>query len=169
MKSEGIHTVVILGCRVTKDGHGRALVGALSRRVATGAALLREDQGLRVVVSGGRAWGGVVEADAMAEGLRRAGVAEDRIERERRSRSTRQNARYVGALLGARRISLVTCDWHLPRAVALFEEHGFHVDGVPAPSPRTRWSTRLWRWGRERVAAKLDRLDRMTLRLRSDG
>jgi uncharacterized SAM-binding protein YcdF (DUF218 family) len=169
MKSEGIHTVVILGCRVTQDGDRRALVGALSRRVATGAALVREDPRLRVVVSGGRAWGGVVEADAMAEGLRRAGVPEDRIERERRSRSTRQNARFVRALVEARRIALVTCDWHLPRAVALFEEHGFEVEGVPAPSPRTRWSLWLWRWGRERVAAKLDRLDRMTLRLRSDG
>src|SRR5271166_6360367 len=120
MTNEGIHAVVILGCRVTRDGAGGPLVGALCRRVKTGAVLAREEPWARVVASGGRAWRGVLEADAMAEGLRRAGVLEARIERERRSCSTRQNARYVAMLLGACRIKLVTCDWHLPRAVALF-------------------------------------------------
>jgi uncharacterized SAM-binding protein YcdF (DUF218 family) len=156
------HAVVILGCRVVRDARTGRLEGALSRRVEAGASVARArgpDGGMpRVVVTGGRAWRGVLEADAMAEDLRRAGIPRDRIERERRSRSTRQNARYVAAMLGPSSIAVVTCDWHLPRAVELFRAHGFDVEGVPVAGPPCGRRRRVWRWGRERVATILDRL-----------
>jgi uncharacterized SAM-binding protein YcdF (DUF218 family) len=158
MTAARLHAVVILGCRVVRDGATGRLVGALSRRVEMGAAIARDEGTARVVVAGGRAWNGVVEADAMAEGLERAGIAVGRVERERRSWSTRQNASYVAAILGAGRIAVVTCDWHLPRAVELFRKHGFDVLGVPVPTPPCAASARVWRWGRERVATLLDRL-----------
>ena len=82
------------------------------------------------------------------------------IERERASRNTRENARFTARLLesrGVRRVTLVTCEWHLPRAAALFREHGLDVEAVPvAPGPSTL-RVRAYRVVRERIAARLDR------------
>jgi uncharacterized SAM-binding protein YcdF (DUF218 family) len=161
MTPDFVEAIVVLGCRLEWDGAGR-LVGAGGRRVEAAAALVRElgarGRGPRIVASGGRAWDGVFEADAMGEELARRGVDPMRIDRERGSRSTRENARNTRALLGPLRAAVVTCDWHLPRALALFRAEGFEVCGVPAPSGSARWTRRLYRWGRERVARALDRL-----------
>jgi cyclophilin family peptidyl-prolyl cis-trans isomerase len=98
----------------------------------------------------------VVEADAMRAELTRAGVPADAIVRERCSLSTRENARYTAQLLrrrGIDRIVVVTCDWHLPRALAAFGRAGLEVEGFAAPSLATPWRRRMMRWGRERVLA----------------
>jgi cyclophilin family peptidyl-prolyl cis-trans isomerase len=98
----------------------------------------------------------VVEADAMREELVRAGVPADAIVRERCSLSTRENARFTAALLrrrGMRRVTVVTCDWHLPRALAAFRRAGLEVEGFAAPSVAVPWRRRVVRWGRERVLA----------------
>jgi cyclophilin family peptidyl-prolyl cis-trans isomerase len=98
----------------------------------------------------------VVEADAMRTELVRAGVPADAIVRERCSLSTRENARFTAALLsrrGVRRVTVVTCDWHLPRALAAFRRAGLEAEGVPAPSLAVPWRRRVVRWGRERVLA----------------
>jgi uncharacterized SAM-binding protein YcdF (DUF218 family) len=112
-----------------------------------------------VVATGGRAWGGLVEADGMADELLRQGVPPDRIVRERLSLSTRDNARYTAAQLkkrGIERAIVVTCAWHLPRATALFRRQGLKVEGVGAVDVGASLATRVYRWGRERVAARLD-------------
>ena len=159
----GVETIVVLGCRVCWDPASGRLVGALARRVEGGAAVARRLD-VPVVTSGGRAWGGVLEADAMADELARCGVDAARVLRERRSRSTRENAQHVAELLlrgdpgVRRRIVVVTCDWHLPRATALFQARGFEVAGAPVPSGHAGLGTRAWRWGREHVAGALDRL-----------
>jgi len=109
-----------------------------------------------VVASGGRRWHGVVEADAMRSELVRAGVPAEAIVRERCSLSTRENARFSAALLGRRgiqRVTVVTCDWHLPRALAAFRRAGLEVEGFAAPSVTVPWRRRVVRWGRERVLA----------------
>jgi uncharacterized SAM-binding protein YcdF (DUF218 family) len=146
---------VVLGCRVALDGEGR-LVGALARRVGVAAeayARLAHPRAV-VVASGGRRWAEAVEADAMARELRRLGVPEGAIVRERCSLSTRDNARFAVAALARRgiaRATVVTCAWHLPRAVALFEGEGVEVVGLASPPGNARWTARVWRWGRERV------------------
>lgn len=150
-----LRAVVVLGCRVVLDGEGR-LVGALGRRVATAAALYgrRADEDTVVVASGGRSWAGLVEADAMARELTRLGVPERAVVRERCSLSTVDNARFGVAALARRGIdagAVVTCAWHLPRAVVLFEGQGLRVEGVAAAAGEARLASRIWRWGRERV------------------
>jgi cyclophilin family peptidyl-prolyl cis-trans isomerase len=98
----------------------------------------------------------VVEADAMRTELVRAGVPAETIVRERCSLSTRENARFTAALLrrrGMRRVIVVTCDWHLPRALAAFRRAGLEVEGAPAPSLAIPWRRRVVRWGRERMLA----------------
>jgi uncharacterized SAM-binding protein YcdF (DUF218 family) len=58
---------------------------------------------------------------------------------EDRSLNTAENARFSAALLtelGAQRIFVVTCDFHMRRALSEFGRLGFDVLGLSAPSPR---------------------------------
>src|SRR5260370_33800172 len=73
--------------------------GTLARRIEAAAALYRRvaDQNTLVIASGGRRWGGVVEADVIARELARQGVPVNAIVRERCSLSTRDNARFAAA------------------------------------------------------------------------
>jgi cyclophilin family peptidyl-prolyl cis-trans isomerase len=124
---------------------------------AAASAFASNGSGVAVVIaSGGRAWGGVVEADAMKRELARLGVPGALIVCERGSLSTRDNARYSAAVMrrrGLARATVVTCDWHLPRALAAFRRAGVEATGAAAPSGPSLLRRRLWRWGRERVLA----------------
>ncbi len=95
----------------------------------------------------------------MAEALAALGVPEPRIVRERLSYTTRENARYVAALCARRgmdRVAIVSCVWHLPRAVRLFEAQGLHVTAqVPAPDVPRSLARYLWLRGRERMLLAL--------------
>ncbi|HTQ41222.1 MAG TPA: ElyC/SanA/YdcF family protein [Polyangiaceae bacterium] len=158
--------VCVLGCGFELDAGNvvAPLPGALTRRVSSAvsaaAHVAREQRGdgepALVVASGGRRWHGVIEADAMRAELVRAGVPAETIVCERCSLSTRENARFTAALLrrrGMRRALVVTCDWHLPRALAAFRRTGLEVEGFAAPSVAIPLRRRVVRWGRERVLA----------------
>lgn len=151
--------VVVLGCRIAFDG--ASLKGAAGRRART-AALAAKTRGADVVVcSGGRAWDGHVEADALADELVARGIDARRIIRERRSHSTLENARFTRVLLGDRGVTdviVVTCEWHMPRALGLFRAEGFAAEAFAADSGNASLTTRAYRAVRERVAARLDRL-----------
>jgi uncharacterized SAM-binding protein YcdF (DUF218 family) len=156
--------VIVLGCRVVFDGARRLAPGALRRRVEKGAELYRaraERAGAEtiVVVSGGRHWGEIVEADAMAAELARLGVPIGAVVRERCSLSTRDNARFTAETLrrrGISRASVVTCAWHLPRALTLFVREGIEAEGIAAREGQpVRLRSRLWRWGVERVLTQV--------------
>ncbi len=163
----------------------RLAPGALSRRVTTAASEWHRLESERskpldveserskpldspplVVVCGGRAWGEdgrrVVEADAMACALVRLGVPEEVIVRERASMTTRENGIYTAAVCarrGIRRVALVTCAWHLPRATKLFEACGLEVvRGISAGESSTGWSAWAWRRVKERILMTLPAL-----------
>src|SRR5690606_18964589 len=115
----GSVAVCVLGCR-----SGSA---ALARRARAGRDAFVDQRAALVVACGGLAWGGRVEADEIARILRDGGVPEQAVVRERSSRDTWENARHAAALLGpmgVRKVVLVTCAWHLPRARRLFERAG---------------------------------------------
>jgi uncharacterized SAM-binding protein YcdF (DUF218 family) len=125
---------------------------------AAARAFEREEYAF-LVASGGRAWDEVVEADAMRDALVRLGVPAERILRERCSHTTRGNARFTSALLsriGIDQALLVTCDWHATRASILFRRCGIRIEVAQAESPRAGLLARAWRWGRERVATRVD-------------
>jgi len=149
--------LVVLGCRPLWSNDGD-LKGALGRRVRT--AWERRGAGdAWFLVSGGRTWGGVVEADAMADALARAGVPRGSILRERCSLTTRDNARLSAAILrriGVSKITLVTCEWHMARAAMLFRRAGVEPDLLPAPTPATTPLLRWYRAGHEWVSTRLD-------------
>ena len=91
----------------------------------------------------------------MARELLLRGVPERAIVRERCSFSTRENARFTAEVLrrrGTDAAAVVTCAWHLPRAVALFSRAGVVAEPVEATGAEDLpWHARLWRWGLERV------------------
>lgn len=126
--------LVVLGCRVQA---GQPSPAGL-RRVERAALAFREQGARLVIVSGGKLWQGVMEADAFAQALRARGVPGERLLTERESLTTRGNARGVASLLrehGADNVGLVTCDWHMRRALWLFRRLDLDPVAVPAPSP----------------------------------
>jgi cyclophilin family peptidyl-prolyl cis-trans isomerase/vancomycin permeability regulator SanA len=152
-----MRVIVVLGCAVAFGESGRLAPGPLQRRVETAVGTYAD---LRlsgvaetlVIASGGRRWGRAVEADAMAAELSARGVPASAIIRERASLSTRDNARFAAAALarrGLRSALLVTCAWHMPRALALFARAGVDVTPVAAAGPRPTTSQKLWRRARE--------------------
>ncbi|HXX66909.1 MAG TPA: YdcF family protein [Polyangiaceae bacterium] len=153
--------IVVLGCAVRIDAEGHLRPGALSGRIAAGAqAYERSHQGTVVIVSGGRHWGAFVEADVMGRELIRRGVPPGAVVRERCSLTTLDNARFSAAILrrrGLHRALLVTCSWHVPRAVKLFAMAG--IDAMPVPAcegPSAPLMRRVWRAARERFLSWIE-------------
>jgi uncharacterized SAM-binding protein YcdF (DUF218 family) len=136
MSANAKDAIVVLGCRVGKDGRAS---GALLRRCQRAATAFQDGLGPLVVACGGRRWHGRAEAEVMRATLLEFGVPADRVVCELYSYTTRGNARHGGTLLrqlGASKIALVTCDFHLRRALWLFRSAGFDAVGLSCQSPR---------------------------------
>ncbi|HEX6277394.1 MAG TPA: YdcF family protein [Polyangiaceae bacterium] len=143
--------LVLLGCPV----RGTPLSGAAARRVERAASAYHEGLAPVLVVSGGRRWNGVVEADALARALAELGVPREALLLERESRTTHENAVKTAHLLlasGRRSVGVVTCDWHLRRALYCFRRAGFDAAGLFAVSPPIPPLRALFRALRERGA-----------------
>lgn len=147
--------LVVLGCRVRRSPSG-ALEGALARRADTAAqhfASLGPNARPLVIVAGGRAWSGELEADVLFDALRERGIPIQRIALERCSLSTTDNARFVAEMLRRRQLDdvrIVTCEWHAPRAKEAFFASGIPAEVIGAPCPLGGWGRR-WVELRERV------------------
>lgn len=97
------------------------------RRAEAAAALAKERPSAVVILSGRiglHPYDGVAEAEMMAEVLRAAGIPEERLRVEDRSRDTIGNAlltadRFLRGL-EPRPITVVTSPFHLPRALYVF-------------------------------------------------
>jgi uncharacterized SAM-binding protein YcdF (DUF218 family) len=151
-------SLVLLGCRVLGPA---ALAPPATRRAQRALQAFRAGGFARILACGGKAWAGVREADALGDYLIEQGVPEAAIERERWSRSTRQNAHYAARLLlprGQRRVALVTCDWHMARALRCFRGAGFDAQPITTPSPAVPFAEVLLRSGRERVSLLVDQV-----------
>jgi uncharacterized SAM-binding protein YcdF (DUF218 family) len=150
-----LSALVVLGCRV-QDGQ---LSAAALRRVERAARAFREHGADVVIASGGKLWQGAMEADVFARGLAARGIPSELVLSERESLTTRGNARGVRRLLRERavtRIGLVTCDWHMPRALRIFRSVGLDPIAVPAASPARPLHVVSVRWLRERASLALD-------------
>lgn len=152
-----LDALVLLGCRIELDGRP-SLAGQRRARVLADA--FHSGRAPLCVVSGGRRWHGVAEAEALMAELSRLGVPADAMLPELRSLSTCENARGARDVLqplGASRVGVVTCDWHARRALACFRAAGFVAEAIPAPSPTVPPIFRARREARERFSYWLDR------------
>lgn len=153
---EPLDAIVVLGAALRPSG---ALSRILEERIAAAAALYHAGGAPLVIASGGTTNGAPrAEAEAIAEGLREAGVPD--VIAETRSRTTAENARYTAALLaarGAQTVWLVTQPFHGRRAAHLFRRAGltarvWHIaDSLQYRNRRraVRWLVREYAaWGK---------------------
>ena len=129
--------VIILGAGV----NGRTPSLCLKVRLDAALAYLADKPAVPVVVTGGLGEGEeITEAACMAEYLSAHGIAPTRILREEKALNTGENLAFSLALLREEgfdaegRIAVVTSDYHLARAKALFGGDGFIPVAAPMPA-----------------------------------
>ncbi len=148
--------IVVLGCRIQPTGRPAP---AASRRAAAGASAFLSRVAPLVIASGGRRWGEHVEARAIGRAVLDLGVPSSALIEELVSLSTRENAVFSAAILrglGGRRAAVVTCPWHMARALACFRRVG--VEALPFPTQRAALSPlgRLYLQAHEAVCRPRD-------------
>jgi uncharacterized SAM-binding protein YcdF (DUF218 family) len=138
----GADAVVVLSAGAITLSAGGHVVGILTRpamlRVLEAARVSKVINARLVVASGGNPRPDLLllpESRMLRDALIDAGVPPDRIVEESVSRTTREQAEQVPAVLrahGIRRFVLVTSSVHMRRAIALFRSAG--LDPVPSIS-----------------------------------
>jgi cyclophilin family peptidyl-prolyl cis-trans isomerase/uncharacterized SAM-binding protein YcdF (DUF218 family) len=157
LRAVSFDVLIVLGCRVPNG----ELSHAALRRVERAARAYRDEGATLVITCGGKSWSYFKECEVFARGLVARGVALEHLVQERESLTTLGNARGVARLLRGRpagRVGLVTCDWHMPRALRLFRQVGLVAVPVPAPSPARPLHATVVRSLRERIGLMLDLL-----------
>lgn len=155
--------IVVLGCRILPSGR---LGGPAARRAATAASAYRAGVAPIIVASGGRRWGAQVEARVFRQEIVRAGVPSEAVIEELCSLSTFENAIFSAAVLRRLRprggpslrprAAIVTCPFHLPRALANFRAAGVDAIAFPAPAVRASLPGRTYLRAHEFVCSALD-------------
>jgi uncharacterized SAM-binding protein YcdF (DUF218 family) len=164
--------IVVLGCRIAPSGRlapaeggtlapaeGSTLGAPAARRAATGASAFFAGIASRIVVSGGRRWGSQSEARALRRALLLAGVPAAAVVEELCSLSTYENAVFSAAVMarmGARRAAVVTCPWHMARALGSFRAAGVDAEPLPAGTVEMSRIERLYLEIHEVVCTALD-------------
>ncbi|MEY3612718.1 MAG: hypothetical protein RJB14_2440 [Pseudomonadota bacterium] len=119
------------------QAHGQVPLGGAAERMTVPVGLMRQHPQLQLVFSGGEGRllaTGVTEAELAKAFYQQQGVDMARVVLEGGSRTTRENAIQVAALLGERCKQpwlLVTSAWHMPRSVPEFEAVGCQVTPYP--------------------------------------
>ena len=131
--------VIVLGCEVKGVMPSRTLAG----RINTAVEWLQGHPDVRCVLSGGKGDKEMIsEAECMYRYMTARGIEPERLIKEDRSVSTRENLLFSMRLLeeegGApREIAIVTSEFHEARAGLVAERLGIRAGSVPAPT--TLW------------------------------
>ena len=134
LPEENADYLIVLGAQIRESGPS----AVLQFRLDAAADYLNENEGTMCIVSGGQGYNEPFpEAEGMRESLVRAGISEDRILMETRSRNTDENIEFSKAFIDPANdsVCIVTNNFHVYRALFLAKKHGLsHVSGLPAPS-----------------------------------
>lgn len=130
--------IVVLGAQVYADGQ---LSPQLELRME--AALAEYERLPRLIITcGGRGKNEPApEGDLMRKWLLDKGVPENMVFSESTSTNTMQNLKNARRFLpeGENRITVITSDYHLPRALQLARDAGFDPDGIGSPCKPEYW------------------------------
>jgi uncharacterized SAM-binding protein YcdF (DUF218 family) len=138
--------MIVLGGAIGPEvsaARGTPALNEAAERITTAVALARQYPAARIIYSGGNAslvLAGGIEADYAADLFESLGIPRGRIETERRSRNTIENAEFSKAMAAPKpgeRWLLVTSAYHMPRAIGAFRRAGFAVEACPVD-----WRTR---------------------------
>ncbi len=129
-------TVIVLGCKVYGD---RPSI-MLQRRLDAAYDYLKANPGSLCIVSGGQgADEPVSEADCMYAYLLEKGISADRLYKEARSTSTRENLLFSEEIIRAEKmnttIALVTNEFHEYRASLVARDLGLENYSIPGATP----------------------------------
>jgi uncharacterized SAM-binding protein YcdF (DUF218 family) len=129
-----IKYIVVLGGGHTSDPNvptASQLSSASLIRLVEGIRLHRELPGTKIILSGGRGFGPVPEAETLSQVAQALGVTPEEMIVEKVSQDTEAQARIIKEIVSQDKFILVTSASHLPRAVALFKKQ--RMDPVPSP------------------------------------
>lgn len=130
--------IVVLGAQVYQDGQ---LSPQLELRMQ--AALAEYERLPRLIVTcGGQGKNEPApEGDVMRQWLLNKGVPDNMVFSESTSTNTMQNLKNARRFLpeGENRITVITSDYHLPRAIQLARDAGFDPDGIGSPCKPEYW------------------------------
>ena len=124
--------VIVLGCQVYSTG---SLSPQLELRLRAALDTYRAHPRL-IVCCGGQGEGEPApEGQVMRDWLIAQGIPEADVIAECESMNTRQNLEYAKRLLpeDVRCVTVITSDYHLPRALALARDTGLDADGIGSP------------------------------------
>jgi uncharacterized SAM-binding protein YcdF (DUF218 family) len=132
--------IIVLGGAISPEvsaARNEPQVNEAAERVLAFAALARRYPNARLVYSGGS--GSLIsneakEADRAGDVLERFGIPRSRLEIERQSRNTAENAAFTKALVRPKpgeRWLLITSAAHMPRSIGIFRKQGFPVEAYP--------------------------------------
>ena len=99
-------------------------------RLIEGIRIQREIKGSKLLLSGGKVFDPVSNAQIMAGIAKAIGVNEKDIIIEADSRDTKDQARIIKSIIGDKMFVLVTSASHMPRSMALFKKMG--MNPIPA-------------------------------------
>ncbi len=127
--------IVVLGgghCSDPRLPANSQISAAALGRVVEGVRLYKTIPGSKLLLSGGRVFDPVPEAEVMAQIAELLGVKSQDISQESDSRDTADQAAIIGKRIGRERFILVTSAAHMPRSMALFKKRG--LQPIPAPT-----------------------------------
>ena len=127
--------IVVLGGGHRSDPSlpaNRQISPAALGRVVEGVRLYKTIPGSKLLLSGGRVFDPVPEAEVMAQIAELLGVKPQDIILESDSRDTADQAEFIAKKIGRERFILVTSAFHMPRSMALFRKRG--LQPIPAPA-----------------------------------
>ena len=147
--------ILILGSQIRADGTLPPLLRSRADKAVECAGKQKEATGKEIVFvpSGGQGGDEVMaEADAIGNYLASAGVPEERILRENRSRSTYENIRNSMLLIREdyaakaggngteeAKAAFSTTNYHVFRAGLIAYEQGYRMEGIGSPTKRYFW------------------------------
>lgn len=126
-------TVVVLGCRV----YGERPSLSMKERLEAAYDYLIENEDTVCILSGGQGSGeDISEAECMYRWLVDKGIAPERLYKEERSASTRENLEFSKELIAAEclnpQIAIITSEYHQYRAGKIAEALDMEYGAVPA-------------------------------------
>ncbi len=129
---------------------------SLRARLDLGLELFRAGKVRRLIVSGDESSN--AQVNQMARYLLERGVPADRVVLDRHGVDTYASCRFARALPGLEAVTMISQDYHLPRALTLCRSIGLEAYGVGDTGLHHR-SPRAWRWSvRREIAANVKML-----------
>jgi len=135
VNTEDVRWIVVLGGGHTSDQRlpVTSQISDLSLvRLVEGIRLHREIPKSKLILSGGRVFDPVSEANVMAQVAVAIGVKKEDLVLEGDSKDTEDQARFIYGMLKQEHFILVTSASHMPRSMILFKKLGMHP--IPAPT-----------------------------------